>query len=54
MTVTADRMVFCSRQEKFNDQGELTGYTDGGNFVIERCDDGLWRVSEYRYPYSVS
>lgn len=54
VTVTADRMVFCSRQEKFNDQGELTGYTDGGNFVIERCDDGLWRVSEYRYPYSVS
>lgn len=54
VTVTDSKMTFCSRQEKYNDSGEFTGYTDGGNFVIERCEDGLWRVSEYRYPYSIN
>ncbi|MBQ5333677.1 MAG: hypothetical protein J6K92_10555 [Oscillospiraceae bacterium] len=52
VTVTENKMVFRSRQEKYDDSGNFTGYTDGGNFVIERCEDGLWRVSEYRYPYS--
>ena len=52
--VTSDRMVFRSRQEKFDETGNFTGYTDGGNFVIERSEDGLWRVSEYRYPYSLN
>ncbi len=54
VSVTSDRMVFRSRQEKFDETGNFTGYTDGGNFVIERCEDGLWRVSEYRYPYSLN
>ncbi|WP_432651682.1 hypothetical protein [Huintestinicola sp.] len=54
VSVTKDRMVFRSRQEKFDETGNFTGYTDGGNFVIERCEDGLWRVSEYRYPYSLN
>ena len=54
VSVTEDRMVFRSRQEKFDETGNFTGYTDGGNFVIERCEDGLWRVSEYRYPYSLN
>lgn len=54
VSVTKDRMVFRSRQEKFDETGSFTGYTDGGNFVIERCEDGLWRVSEYRYPYSLN
>ena len=52
VTVTENKMVFRSRQEKYDDSGNFTGYTDGGNFVIERCEDDLWRVSEYRYPYS--
>ena len=54
VSVTEGRMVFRSRQEKFDETGNFTGYTDGGNFVIERCEDGLWRVSEYRYPYSLN
>ena len=52
VSVIENRMIFRSRQEKFDDSGNFTGYTDGGNFVIERCEDGLWRVSAYRYPYS--
>ncbi|MCI7766911.1 MAG: hypothetical protein MSJ26_02870 [Oscillospiraceae bacterium] len=54
VTVSEDKMVFRSRQEKYDESGNFTGYTDGGNFVIERCEDGLWRVSEYRYPYSLN
>lgn len=54
VTVSENKMIFLSRQEKYDESGKFTGYTDGGNFVIERCEDGLWRVSEYRYPYSVS
>ncbi len=54
VSVTSDRMVFRSRQEKYDESGRFTGYTDGGNFIIERNEDGMWRVSTYRYPYSFS
>lgn len=49
--VSEDRMIFRSRQEKFTEDGESSGYTDGGNFVIAKQPDGSWRVSQYRYPY---
>ncbi|MGN1135776.1 MAG: hypothetical protein ACI4SF_06105 [Oscillospiraceae bacterium] len=49
--ISEDRMVFRSRQEKFDDTGRFSGYTDGGTFVITRSD-GQWKVTEYRYPYS--
>ncbi len=52
MEISEDRMIFRSRQEKYNDEGKYTGYTDGGDFVISKQDDGSWRVSLYRYPYS--
>lgn len=52
MEITEDKMIFRSRQEKYNDEGKYTGYTDGGNFVISKQNDGSWRVSQYRYPYS--
>lgn len=54
MEISDDKMVFRSRQEKYSDEGKYAGYTDGGNFVISRQDDGSWRVSQYRYPYSVN
>jgi len=50
--VSDDKMIFRSRQEKFTEDGKSAGYTDGGNFVITKQQDGSWRVSQYRYPYS--
>lgn len=50
--VSSDRMIFRSRQEKYTEDGDPAGYTDGGNFVITKQSDGSWRVSQYRYPYS--
>ncbi len=50
--VSSDRMIFRSRQEKYTEDGDPAGYTDGGNFVITKQPNGSWRVSQYRYPYS--
>lgn len=52
MEITENRMLFRSRQEKYNEDGVFTGYTDGGNFVIAKQDDGYWKVIQYRFPYS--
>ncbi|MBQ7783904.1 MAG: hypothetical protein IJ368_08040 [Oscillospiraceae bacterium] len=52
METSEERMLFRSRQEKFDTSGNFTGYTDGGNFSIIRQEDGSWKVSQYRYPYS--
>lgn len=52
MEISENRMLFRSRQEKYDENGVFTGYTDGGNFVITRQEDGSWRVIQYRYPYS--
>ncbi|MCM1577429.1 MAG: hypothetical protein NC078_01355 [Ruminococcus sp.] len=52
MEISEDRMLFRSRQEKYDEYGSFTGYTDGGNFVISRDEEGEWRVTQYRYPYS--
>lgn len=52
MEISDSRMLFRSRQEKYDEDGVFTGYTDGGNFVIARQEDGSWRVIQYRYPYS--
>lgn len=52
MEISENKMLFRSRQEKFDEDGIFTGYTDGGNFVISRQEDGIWRVIQYRYPYT--
>ncbi len=52
MEITDSRMLFRSRQEKYDEYGNFTGYTDGGNFVIAKQEDGSWKVIQYRYPYS--
>ncbi len=54
MEISEDRMLFRSRQEKFDENGIFTGYTDGGDFVISRQSDGYWKVVQYRYPYSLN
>lgn len=51
MEITDNRMLFRSRQEKYDDEGNYTGYTDGGDFIIVR-QEGEWKVVQYRYPYS--
>ncbi len=51
---THEKMIFRSRQEQYDDNGNFVGYTDGGNFVIAKQLDGIWRVIQYRYPYSAS
>lgn len=52
MEISENRMVFRSRQEKYDDSGDFSGYTDGGNFVIVKDENDCWKVSQYRYPYS--
>lgn len=52
MEITEDRMTFRSRQEKYDESGNYSGYTDGGVFVIIRDAEKGWRVSTYRFPYS--
>jgi hypothetical protein len=49
--VNPNSMLFRSRQQIFDEYGNPDGYTDGGNFVIGRSDDGPWRIMRYRYPY---
>ena len=45
-----DRITYYTRQEKYNDNHEMTGYVDGGDFVITTRPDGSFIVEEYRYP----
>lgn len=52
MEITEDRMTFRSRQEKYDESGNYSGYTDGGVFVMIRDAEKGWRVSTYRFPYS--
>lgn len=54
MEISDSKMLFRSRQEKYDDLGNFIGYTDGGNFVITTDGGGVWRVSQYRYPYSIN
>ena len=48
--IDGDRITYHTRQEKFNENHEMTGYVDGGNFVIRVKPDGSFIVEEYRYP----
>lgn len=45
-------ITYYTKQEKFNDTHEMTGYIDGGNFTIEITDDEPgFLITQYRYPY---
>ncbi|MCR5805728.1 MAG: hypothetical protein K6G68_01705 [Oscillospiraceae bacterium] len=49
--VTESTMIFRSRQETFDEYGNFTGYTDGGNFIISTLGGNYWKVMQYRFPY---
>ncbi len=51
MKATESTIRFNSRQEKYDTNGNYTDYTDGGNFTITKNSDGIWIITEYRYPY---
>lgn len=42
-------ITYHTKQEKFDENYILTGYVDGGDFVIELTEEGFI-VKEYRYP----
>ena len=50
--VTDTRMMFYSRQVKYDSDGNFETYTDGGNFEISCEDSDHWKIVRYRYPYS--
>ncbi len=50
--VTDTRMLFYSRQVKYDSDGNFEAYTDGGNFEISCEDSDYWQIVRYRYPYS--
>lgn len=52
-----EKIIYSSRQEKYDDSGKFTGYVDGGDFTLKKQadDDGNdagWIITGYRYPYS--
>lgn len=49
--VSERSMLFRSRQETYDENGNFTGYTDGGNFIISSLGNDDWRVVQYRFPY---
>ncbi|MBR4225132.1 MAG: hypothetical protein IKR73_10015 [Oscillospiraceae bacterium] len=51
MYITDTTMLFYSRQVKTDSDGNVTGYTDGGNFIISCRESDEWLVTDYRYPY---
>ncbi len=51
MDISESTMLFRTRQETYDSFGNYTGYTDGGNFMITKQDNGSWIVIQYRYPY---
>jgi hypothetical protein len=39
------------RTTTFDEYGNFSGYTDGGNFVISTLGGKDWKVMQYAYPY---
>lgn len=45
-------ITYYTKQEKFNENHEMTGYIDGGNFTVELTDsEPGFLITQYRYPY---
>lgn len=43
-------ITYHTKQEKFNELHEMTGYVDGGDFVVETSGDGTdFLITKYRY-----
>lgn len=50
-TVNDNVITYHTKQEKFNENRELTDHIDGGDFVVEASGDGSdFTVTKYRYP----
>ncbi len=46
-------ITYHTKQEKFNDEHEMTGYIDGGDFTVQFIDnDQGFLITQYRYPNS--
>ena len=43
--------TYHTKQEKFNENHDMTGYIDGGDFVVEFTgSDPGFLITKYRYP----
>lgn len=52
LTIDAKNLSYYTRQEKFDENHEMTGYIDGGKFSIEFTDsEPGFIITQYRYPY---
>lgn len=47
--IDGDVITYHTKQEQFDESYVMTGYADGGDFVVEVKDSGF-TVKEYRYP----
>ena len=52
LTTDVKNFSYYTRQEKFDENHELTGYIDGGKFSVEFTGgDPGFLITQYRYPY---
>lgn len=52
LTTDVKNLSFYTRQEKFDENHEFTGYIDGGKFSLEFTDsEPGFIITQYRYPY---
>lgn len=48
--IDKDFIVYYTQQEKLNENGEVTGFIDGGNFSVRTKGNDSFIVEKYRYP----
>ncbi|MCD7730022.1 MAG: hypothetical protein LUI05_00805 [Oscillospiraceae bacterium] len=48
---SGNTVTYHTKQEKFDENGKLQSFIDGGDFTVERADDGSFTVTQYRIVY---